>query len=219
MTVSSEESHDPDERDERRSRAAANRSTDGETAPSDSADAPRTTTTDGGERLEPDAESAEHAAETAADTPELTLRRFARDDRDELRSLYERVTDERPDAAWFDRRFVDNPFNPDETPILVAEGDGELVGAHLSVAFRMRVGTTVVTALRTADILVHPNYREMDLADRLSAAAAERYADSPSAFAFDFLDGDEDALADALTFGYRVADDVPLRSEPGCVSR
>ncbi|WP_224448246.1 GNAT family N-acetyltransferase [Haloprofundus salilacus] len=202
MTASTEESHDRDDRDTSRSQAEP--PVDGGSESLDAAESSGDTTVDDGIDSEPDRED---ASEDGAELDDLVMRPFETDDRDELLSLYETATGETPER--FARRFVDNPFNPDETPILVAERDGELVGAHLSVAVRMCVGTDVVTARRTAGIIAHPEYGETDLADQLSSAAAERYVNSSTAFAFDFLDGDDEALANALAFGYRVVDNVP----------
>ncbi|QCJ46845.1 GNAT family N-acetyltransferase [Haloprofundus sp. MHR1] len=199
MTASTEESHDPNDRDESRS-GATDRPADGSETTTAEAPSPETTIDDRDANDSPD-------NETAADAVAPVLRPFESDDRDALGSLYETATGEPLDPAWFRRLFVDNPFGLGTIPIHVAEDDGELVAAQLSAAVRVRVGTDVVTALHTIDRLVHPDYEETDLSERLSTAAEERYADSPVAFAFDFPG--EDAVGDALDFGYRAVDEMP----------
>ncbi|KTG07956.1 hypothetical protein AUR64_01600 [Haloprofundus marisrubri] len=154
-----------------------------------------------------DPTDAASAAVDSTDTSTPVFRPYDSTDRDAVHSLYEAATGDPMDSAWFDRLFVDNPFTSDGVPIHVAEDGDELVGAHLSTAVRVRVGTDVVTALHAIDCVVHPDCEETDLSEQLSTAAEERYADSSAAFAFDFLGGD--ALGDVLDSGFRVVGEVP----------
>jgi len=48
---------------------------------------------------------------------------------------------------WLAWEFLDNPYLP-EAPIVVAETDGEIVGARPNLAFQMRAGDTYHTALQ-----------------------------------------------------------------------
>ncbi|WP_224270590.1 GNAT family N-acetyltransferase [Haloprofundus salinisoli] len=208
MTVSTDERHDGDagaDHDGSGSASAADSRVD-ENGPIDAATSPEKPASDGGDAPDPTGSSAVTVAD-AVDDSLPHLRPFDSTDRDALLSLCETVTGEPMDSTRFDGLFLDAPFALDETPIHVAERDGELVGAHLSVPVRMRVGTDVVTGLCAYDTVVRPDYRETDLAARLASAATDRYDDSEATFGFAFLD--DDALDDVSELDYRVADELP----------
>ncbi|MDS0282112.1 GNAT family N-acetyltransferase [Haloarcula onubensis] len=85
--------------------------------------------------------------------------------------------------AWFDWKFLDNPYLP-ETPIVVTEHDGDIVGARPNLAFQMRAGDTYHTALQSCDTMVHEDHRRQGLFSRMSERLFADYADGQPEFTF-----------------------------------
>jgi len=90
-----------------------------------------------------------------------------------------------PDGSpeWFDWKFLDNPYLP-ETPIVVTEHDGDIVGARPNLAFQMRAGDTYHTALQSCDTMVREDHRRKGLFSRMSERLFDDYADGEPTFTF-----------------------------------
>jgi len=100
---------------------------------------------------------------------EYAVRPFRRGDEDAVLSLLERwlypgLGDVR--EAWFDWRFVDNPF-ADEVPITVVERDGEVVAAESNLPIPMTVGSGTELAILQAESVVHEDHRRRGVFSRM----------------------------------------------------
>ena len=134
------------------------------------------------------------------------VRPYRRSDRSGFLDLYEGVWNVRKGTEWFDWRFEANPY-VDEVPMVVAERDGEIVGAEPCLAFRLRAGRETALAFQPADWMVHPDYRRQGVFTSMTERFVDRYADGPAALYFNFP---SDAILPGLErFGWRVVDRVP----------
>lgn len=115
-------------------------------------------------------------------------------DRRRFLSLHRDVWGHERGDAWFRWRFERNPY-VDETPMVVAERDGQIVGAEPCLAFRLRVGEETVPALQPADWAVHPEHRERGVFTGMTERLLERYDDGPARLYFNFPN---DALVPGL---------------------
>jgi len=106
-------------------------------------------------------------------------------DRREFLSLHRAVWGHEREDAWFRWRFEQNPY-VDETPMVVAEHDGQIVGAEPCLAFRLRVGDETVRALQPADWSVHPEHRKRGVFTGMTERLLERYDDGPAQLYFNF---------------------------------
>jgi len=123
-------------------------------------------------------------ATTTARSEETTydIRWFREADREGFMDLH-RETFPDGSEAWFQWKFLDNPYLP-ETPIVVTEHDGDIVGARPNMAFQMRAGDTYHTALQSCDTMVHEDHRRQGLFSRMSERLFADYADGEPAFTF-----------------------------------
>ncbi|WP_254279426.1 GNAT family N-acetyltransferase [Haloarcula marina] len=119
-------------------------------------------------------------ARAAADG--YTIRWYEPGDREGFMALHDRIWPGFPDD-WFDWKFADNPYL-DEAPVVVAEYDGEIVGARPNLAFQMRAGDTHHVALQSGDTMVDADHRRKGLFSRMSQHLFEGYADGPPKFTF-----------------------------------
>lgn len=133
---------------------------------------------------EPNSRGLDVTEETKSDS--YTVRPFESGDLDGFLSLYESVWGQRQTREWFDWKYGDdNPFY-EEIPILVAETDGDLVGAKPHVPVRMRVGDATLIALIGTDTMVHEDHRRQGLFSRLTERTIERYADREPLLTFNY---------------------------------
>lgn len=120
--------------------------------------------------------------ERSRSTDDYTIRWYRPADREGFLTLHDRVFSGFS-AEWFDWKFADNPYLP-EAPIVVAERDGEIVGARPNLAFQMRAGDTYHTAIQSCDTMVHEDHRRQGLFSRTSERLFEDYADAGVEFTF-----------------------------------
>ena len=125
--------------------------------------------------------------ETPATTARATddpydIRWFRAADREGVVSLHRETFPDGSDE-WFQWKFLDNPYLP-EAPIVVAEHDGEIVGARPNLAFQMRAGDTYHIALQSCDTMVGTDHRRRGLFSRMSERLFADYADGEPAFTF-----------------------------------
>ncbi|WP_202932719.1 GNAT family N-acetyltransferase [Halorussus salinus] len=161
---------------------------------------------------------------------EYTVRPFESDDEEAFRSLFEAVLGGRASAAWFDWKYRANPY-ADHVPVLLAETDGEVVGARAFFALELRADGRAFSALQPCDTMVRRDHRRRGLFTRMTEAAIDRYADEADYF-FNFpnhlslpgnLDLGWEVVAERATH-YRVQDPstwvedaLPTDSDEGVV--
>lgn len=105
---------------------------------------------------------------------EYTLRQYEPDDRAAVLSLYEDVFG-RSDEAWFDWRYVDNPYLSG-TQIAVAEHDGEVVAARPAIPIPLTVGDESVVGVIHPDPMVRPAHRGQGVFTELVWYCYDHYA-------------------------------------------
>lgn len=121
------------------------------------------------------------------------IRSFRPDDREPYLDLYERVFGERREA-YFDWRFVDNPYVA-SPPIQVATTDDELVGGRSSLVLPMSVGRKRVLTIVQVDPMVHPDHRGQGLFSRMVESVYDQYASTDVGISIGFP---SDAVRSAL---------------------
>lgn len=133
-----------------------------------------------------DVDSAPETPEATEESGAYTIRIFDPGDKVSFLSLYESVWGRERTEAWFDWKYgVDNPFY-DETPVLVAETDGEIVGAKPHVPAELRIDDRTVVGLIGTDTMVHEDHRQQGLFSRLTDRSVDRYADREPVVTFNF---------------------------------
>lgn len=132
------------------------------------------------------------------------IRAYEPTDRDAILDLYETTFGPRSEA-WFDWRYVDNPYLP-EVPIVVAERDGDVVGARPSLPFPLSVGDDTALAVLQVDPMVHPDHRRQGLFTRMVSEVYDRYADREPSVSIGFPN---EPVKDALE---RLGDELSLHA-------
>lgn len=114
------------------------------------------------------------------------VRPFEPADREGFLDLYARVFGGGSED-WFDWKFVTDPYT-DHVPIVVAERDGEVVGAKPGMPFELVAGPDAapVVALQPCDTMVHADHRGRGLYSRMTELMKQRYADRDVALLFNF---------------------------------
>jgi GNAT superfamily N-acetyltransferase len=136
------------------------------------------------------------------------IRRFQPGDRDRYLSLHEVVFGTRPSEAWFDWKYRDNPY-ADAVPIVVAEHDGELVGARSFFALPLRAGGERFRARQACDTMVHPDHRRKGVFTRMTERALSLLARADPVLSFNFPN--EKTLAGNLKLGWHYVEQLPVR--------
>lgn len=137
---------------------------------------------------------------------EYTIRPYRPADREGFLALFERVFDGSPDSAWFAWKYERNPYT-ENVPIIVAEADGELVGARSFFALDMETPSNRVTALQPCDTMVRADHRRRGLFTRMTETAIERYRETDVSFFFNFPN--PNSLPGNLKLGWRVVGSGP----------
>ena len=114
-----------------------------------------------------------------------TVRPFRPEDRDAFLDLYEAVWGTRKSEEWFAWRFAANPY-VEEVPMVVAEANGELVGAEPCLAVPLRAGDASALAFQPADWMVHPDHRRRGLFTEMTERLLDRYEDGPPDYYYNF---------------------------------
>lgn len=128
-------------------------------------------------------------------------------DREAFCSLYDAVWERSKGAAWFDWRFVDNPFT-DRVEMVVAERAGRLVGAEPLLALPLATPTGTVDARQPVDWIVHPEHRRRGLFTRMT----ERLLSTTTGRADVLFNFPNDALRPGLRkFDWTEVASVPMR--------
>lgn len=115
-----------------------------------------------------------------------TTRWFERADLDDFVELYSDVFDTwSPSREWATWKYEANPY-VDHVPIVVAERDGELVGARPFFGLPMSIGGERRIALQPADTMVQADHRGRGLFTRMTERSVDHYVDREPAFFFNF---------------------------------
>jgi len=129
------------------------------------------------ERGDPTADGDDDSAREAAGGGGYSIRAGGPGDREAFLSLYEAVWGRSKSAAWFDWRFVDNPFT-DRVELVVAERAGRVVGAEPLLALPLATPVETVPGRQPVDWIVHSEHRQRGLftrmTERLLSVTAER---------------------------------------------
>lgn len=108
------------------------------------------------------------------------IRSYEPSDRRGFLSLYEEVFGRRRTDDWVEWRYG-GPYT-DRVRMIVAERDGEFVGAEPFISLRMAGGGEAVEALQPADAMVHPEHRGNGLLARMTETALEATAEGDGFF-------------------------------------
>lgn len=115
-----------------------------------------------------------------------TIRQFRPADTDDFLELNAEVLGEGAHGReWFSWKYEANPY-VDHVPIVVAELEGDLVGARPFFGLSMAVAGRQYTALQPGDTMVHPDHRRKGLFTRMTERAIDRYEREEPAFFFNF---------------------------------
>jgi|GEM_PF-298550 len=136
-----------------------------------------------------------------------TIRWYEPGDVEQFLTLYETVWGTQKGPAWFDWRFLENPA-ASGVEMVLAETDGQLVGAEPVMPYRLRAGDRTVAARQPVDWIVHPEYRRMgifsSMTERLVAGLSE-----DASLLFNFPN---EALRPGIErYGWRMIDTVGAR--------
>ncbi len=134
------------------------------------------------------------------------IRSYRPEDRPDVLALHETVFGDGHGPEWFAWKFENNPYI-DHVPIIVAEHDGDIVGARPLMALPMTIQGETVLGLQTTDLMVHPNYRRNGLFTEMVAVATDRYRRHDAAFLFSFPN--RRALSGYDEFGWTTVGRVP----------
>lgn len=104
---------------------------------------------------------------STVDGNNYSIRAGGSGDREAFLSLYETVWRHSRSAAWFDWRFVDNPFT-DRVELVVAEDAGRVVGAESLLALPLATPNGTVPVRQPVDWIVHPEHRHRGLFTRMT---------------------------------------------------
>lgn len=139
------------------------------------------------------------------DGSSYTVRPWTSGDRSAFLDLHERVFGG-GHADWFAWKFEDNPYT-DHMPIVVAESDGDLVGAKPAWPLRLRAGEESILAYELTDAMVHPDHRREGLFSRMTAFTKRYYADRDPDLFFNFPN--RKTMAGAIKHGWVHVGRVP----------
>lgn len=103
------------------------------------------------------------------------VRSYRPDDREGFLSLYERVWGRTKGADWFEWRFEENPYATD-VEMVVAERDGDLVGAEPLLPLPLQLGDRDLFAYQPVDWIVDPDHRRRGLFTRMTERLIDRYS-------------------------------------------
>jgi GNAT superfamily N-acetyltransferase len=86
------------------------------------------------------------------------------------------------DLAYWEWKHHLNPFG--ESPVLLAEAGGELVGLRVFMRWRWRSGSQTIAAVRAVDTATHPRWRGRGIFKKLTLALVEQMEAEGVSFVF-----------------------------------
>ncbi len=114
-----------------------------------------------------------------------TVRPYEPADRAAFLDLYEHVHGSVKSERWFEWKYGANPY-VGELPMMVAERDGDLVGARPLFALPMRAGRADFQVRQPADAMVHAEHRRQGIFTRMIERAVDHCESSGLDFLFTF---------------------------------
>lgn len=135
------------------------------------------------------------------------VRLFRPTDRDGYLDLHETVFGHAGDA-WFDWKFVDNPYF-EHVPVVVALDGDRVIGAKSGVGFEIAHDRLQWRALQPGDTMVHPDYRRQGVYSRMTEFMKRAYGDGPAALLFNYPN--HATLPGSLKHGWREVGTVTTR--------
>lgn len=142
-----------------------------------------------------------------ADEGAYPVRLFRSEDRDSYLDLHETVFGHAGDA-WFDWKFVDNPYF-EHVPVVVAVDGDRVIGAKSGVGFEVAQGGLSWRALQPGDTMVHPEYRRQGVYSQMTEFMKRAYDDGPAALFFNYPN--HATLPGSLKHGWREVGTVTTR--------
>lgn len=136
------------------------------------------------------------------------IRHFQPEDLDGYLDLYNRVFGFSVDIEWFQWKYEDPP-TADTPNIIVAEYEGEIVGARSFLALRISSNFQEYRALQPCDTMVAPEHRKKGLFTRMNRKAIRDYESSDVRLFFNFPN--ENSLPGCLKTGWQVAQPLELQ--------
>jgi hypothetical protein len=159
------------------------------------------------EQVDSTADGNDYSARETVDGDEYSIRAGGPEDREAFLSLYETVWGRSKSAAWFDWRFVDNPFT-DRVELVVAEHADRVVGVEPLLALPLATPAGTVPVRQPVDWIVHPEHRQRGLFTRMTEQLLSMTADR-AGLLFNFP---SDALRPGLQkFDWTEVAPVPMR--------
>ncbi|WP_340097690.1 GNAT family N-acetyltransferase [Salinibaculum salinum] len=143
---------------------------------------------------------------TADTDSEYVVRMFDTGDRSDYLALYDTVLGTASDE-WFTWKYGRNPYT-DHIPIVVADYDGEIVGAKSMLGMQLKHDETTLSALQPCDTMVHPDHRFQGLFSRMTEFSKNIYAERDVDLFFNFPNSK--TLSGALKHGWEHLQDVPV---------
>lgn len=107
---------------------------------------------------------------------EYHVRSYRPGDRERFLALYERVWGQTRGTEWFEWRFERNPYTTG-VEMVVAERDGDLVGAEPLLPFRFCLGDADLFAYQPVEWMVDPDHRRKGLFTRMTDRLIDQYSD------------------------------------------
>jgi predicted N-acetyltransferase YhbS len=114
-----------------------------------------------------------------------TIRPYETGDADGVRALFETVWGSDRSTEWVAYRYETTPYL-DGPAMIVAEWDGEVVGARPFLGLPVQAGGVDATAVYLGNVMVHPEHRRQGLFTQMTTLATDAYADSDASFFFNF---------------------------------
>ncbi|CAN5695078.1 hypothetical protein BH23GEM6_BH23GEM6_18150 [soil metagenome] len=108
-------------------------------------------------------------------SPDLLIRRGTAADTDQILKLVKLSLGEGAiprDRLYWNWKHHENPFG--ESPILLAESEGELVGLRVFMRWDWKSGSQTIRAVRAVDTATHPDWRGRGIFSRLTLALVEQ---------------------------------------------
>ena len=141
---------------------------------------------------------------------EYQIRRPEPEDREGIHQLFELSLDSSRDRRFWHWKHVDNPFG--ETYWLVAEAEGEIVGARAFMQWEWLAQGRRFRAVRAVDTATHPDWRRKGIFTNLTREMIEEVeADGVD---FIFNTPNQASRPGYLKMGWEVVDKIPIWVRP-----
>ena len=141
--------------------------------------------------------------------PALDVRSYRVEDEPRVLALLEAAMGKGPagerSPEFFRWKHLDNPFGP--SFMLVAEGDGTIVGFRSFMRWRFQAGGRMVPAVRAVDTATHPEFQGRGVFSRLTLEALEALREEADLV---FNTPNEKSLPGYLKMGWRTVGKVPI---------